>query len=316
MKLDKTLEEITTYNKSLNNTTGEVSEKYFKLRLDNDKKLSLLSSTHNDLKNKERSIIANLNLISLKRIDYFIKNSKKNVKDECDIQTTANYAFSKMLEDFSHNNSIYYINNKDTIINYMTQIYKLNLEKKKFMLELNGILNEFITVNNIKSHVLAVLVTSYQELKRELKVCADFNNNLEEYLKYRNIKDDISTFVEKVFLEEVQNNRNKDILNKICSDNNNKKDLEHSLESAKYYAPKDEETVSKPNKSQEVNMVLDVFRNSKEIDDSITTLSNVEQKLEIKPKRKRKTKAEMKIFNEKQRLCLNVLAPIANLIKN
>lgn len=217
-----------------------------------------------------------------------------------------------MLEDFSHNNSIYYINNKDTIINYMTQIYKLNLEKKMLMLELNGVLNEFISSNNIKSHVLAVLVTSYQELKRELKVCAEFNNNLEEYLKYRNIKDDISTFVEKVFLEEVQNNKNKDLLNKICSDNNNKKDLEHSLESAKYYAPKEEETTS--NESQEVNMVLEVFRNSKEISDSITVLSNVEQKLEIKPKRKRKTKAEMKIFNENQRLCLNVLAPIANLI--
>lgn len=56
MKLDKTLEEITAYNKSLNNTTGEVSEKYFKLRLDNDKKLSLLSSTHNDLKIKKEQL--------------------------------------------------------------------------------------------------------------------------------------------------------------------------------------------------------------------------------------------------------------------
>lgn len=300
MKLDKTLEEITTYNKSLNNTTGEVAEEYFKLRLSNDKQISQLKIVHNSIKIKEKLIITQLNLISIKRIDYFIKNSKNNVKEESDIQSTAVYAFTKMLEDFDYNNSIYYENNRDKIINYMIQMYKLKLEMSDLNIKLRTTVTQFIEINNIKSHTLAAMVTLYQDIKRGLKVYSDFNN-IDEYKKYHSIKEEISTFAEKVFLEEVENVINKKLLDKMCADNMNKKELAHNLTSAKYYAPSDSKikkdntntTISK--KQIEIEMTNIIMGSS-----DLSRLAE-EYNKPIEPTPKKKPKPKKRKLNKEER---------------
>lgn len=203
MKLDKTLEEITTYNKSLNNTAGEVTISYFKLRKSNDKRISDLKSVHKDEKSKIIYDMKQLNNISLQKIDYNVSMYKNDVKEENDIYDISNKAYDSMLNSFEYYNRRYYENKKEAIIDYISKIYKMKLEMSKLNKDLSSNLSKFVKDNNIKQHKLANMVSSYQEIKNDLKFFDKYCNNIEDFKSNQLEKELTSSFNEEFFLEGV-----------------------------------------------------------------------------------------------------------------
>ena len=238
MKLDKTLEEITTYNKSLNNTTGEVTLEYFRLRKSNDKRITELKSVQKDEKSKLIYDMKQLNNISLQKIDYNVSMYKANIKEENDIINISNKAYESMLNSFDYNNRIYYENKKEHIINYISKIYKMRLEMKNLNKELSSILSKFVKDNNIKQHKLANMVSSYQEIKNDLKFFDKYCNNIEDFKLNQIEKELIASFHEEFFLEGVSEIESKRTLNKICKEADDEKEMNYKARLSKEYTPK------------------------------------------------------------------------------
>lgn len=238
MKLDKTLEEITTYNKSLNNPTGEVAKEYFKLRILNDRKLSTLKSVQNDEKSKFKRILKQLTLISIQKIDFNISAYKNNVKSFDDISKISAEIFDVILNTFESSNRIYYENNKEHILNYITSVYKCRLEMKNLNAELCDIINTFVKNNNIKQHKLAQLVSLYQNIKKELRFYSFYCNDIEDYKYFQTEKDELLPFAEEVFLEEVCKINSKRELDKMVDKHKEQKDLDYKRSVSEYYTPK------------------------------------------------------------------------------
>lgn len=299
MKLDKTLEEITTYNKSLNNTTGEVTLEYFRLRKSNDKRIAELKSVQKDEKSKLIYDMKQLKNVSLQKIDYNVSIYKADVKEE-NVISFSNKAYESMINTFDYNISKYYDSNKEIIIDYISKIYKMQLEMKKLNKELSFILSKFVKDNNINTYRLARLVKSYQEIKNDLKIYDKFCSNIEDFKKLQFKEDKIISFHEEFFLEEINEIEAKRTLNKICKEADNEKEMNYKARLSKEYTPKignnSKEFILESMKSSKLEeLIEESLLKDEEISSSITVLKELENKTMKEPK-KIKTKEEKAIL--------------------
>jgi hypothetical protein len=311
MELDKTLEEITLQNNSLNNTTGEVAREYFKLRISNDKKLSTLKSVHNDEKSKFKKILKQLTLISIQKIDFNISSYKDNVKTSDDIHKISNEIYDVILNTFDGSNRIYYENSKEHIINYINSVYKCRIEMKKLNAELCSIINVFVKDNNIKRHKLSQFVSLYQDIKKDLQFYSTYCNDIEDFKNFQTEKEELLTFAEEIFLEEVNKINSKRDLDNIVNENNEQKDLDYKRKISKHYTHRignntkefvvetllSAKNTKNANEEDEVETVVEgMLLNNKEI-------NNLTGKLYEQPKKtrkKRRTKEEKTILEKNE----------------
>lgn len=304
MKLDKT-EEI-LQNKS-HNISGEVIKEYFRLRISNDKRLATLKSVHADEKLKYKQIIKQIPLVSIQKIDFNITAYKDNVKNSDDIIDISNEVYNVIVDKFECSSKIYYENNQEHILNYIISIYKSRIEMKNLNAELCSIINIFVKDNNIKQHKLAQFVSLYQEMKKDLQFYSNYCNNIEDFKTFQSEKEELSTFVEEIFLEEICIIESKRELLKITNSVDNQRDLEYKRKVSNHYTPRignDSkefvfETILNNTERTEENILEDIVTNNKEANIMMNELCK-------KPKKpvgeKTKTKEELAELKRKQKL--------------
>lgn len=309
MKLDKTLEEITTYNKSLNNPTGEVAKEYFKLRKTNDKRISNLKSVHKDKKLNLIYDIKQLKNVSIQKIDYNITLYKSSVKEN-NIFDISNKVYLSLINTFEYNISKYYINNKEVIINYIIEVYKMQLQIIELNKELNSTINQFIKDNNISKYRLARLVTTYKTIKNDLQFYKKYCFDIEQFKQLQSKDDEITTFIEEFFLECVHEIESKRTLNEIYKLNEQNKELDYKFRVSKEYTPKignntkefvTQSIIKETDEStHEENILENIITTNKELTTSLTELCKTPKKEVIQ--KKPKTKEELTEFKRKQKL--------------
>lgn len=231
MNLDKTIEEI-LQNKSHN--SEEVLKEYFKLRISNDKRIDNLKSVHNDMKKSAQQKIKDLKNISIKKINFNVTMYKSNIKED-NISIISLKVFEALIGSFDNNNYIYYENNKEQILNYIKEIYKIHNELKSLNKELNSIINTFVKNNNIKTHKLSHFVSLYQEMKKDLNFYSNYCDNIEEFNKFQEEKNKLCSSIKEIFLEEVNKIESNRILNKMCKEKIEEDDLEYKRKMSKHY---------------------------------------------------------------------------------
>ena len=234
MKLDKTIEEI-LQNKSHN--SEEVLKEYFKLRISNDKRIDNLKSVHNDMKKSAQQKIKDLKNISIKKINFNVTMYKSNIKED-NISIISLKVFEALIGSFDNNNYIYYENNKEQILNYIKEINKIQSELKSLNKELNSIINTFVKNNNIKTHKLSHFVSLYQEMKKDLNFYSNYCDNIEEFNKFQEEKNKLSSSIKEIFLDEVNKIESIRILNKMCKEKIEEDDLEYKRKMSKHYTPR------------------------------------------------------------------------------
>jgi histone H3/H4 len=236
MKLDKTIEEIILQNKSRNNS-DEVLKEYFKLRISNDKRIDNLKSVHGDMKKSAQQKIKDLKNISISKINFNVTMYKSNIKED-NISIISLKAYEALIGSFDNNNYIYYENNKEQILNYIKEMYKIHIEFKNLNKELNSIINIFVKNNNIKQHKLAQFVSLYQEMKRDLNFYSNYCDNIEEFNKFQEEKNKLSSSIKEIFLDEVNKIESIRILNKMCKEKIEEDALEYKRKMSKHYTPR------------------------------------------------------------------------------
>lgn len=231
MKLDKTLEEITLYNNSLQDSKFKIAKEYFILRETQDKKLSDLKIVHKDMKNAACSKIKECKNISIQNIMLKITSHKKLVNQK-NIKEISINVYDSVIKSFTYSSSQYYENNKDKILDFIIELYKIHLEYKSLQAELNSVLKEFIKENEINTYVLKALVTLYNSTKENLAIYKKHCDNIDEFKKFKKEKDELSTIAEERFLlgvEKIHSNRE---LISICNNTNKKNIFEYLLANA------------------------------------------------------------------------------------
>lgn len=297
MKLDKTLEEITLYNNSLQDSKFKIAKEYFILRETQDKKLADLKIVHKDMKNAACSKIKELKNISIQNIMLKITSYKKLVNQK-NINEISINVYDSVVKSFTYSSSRYYENNKDKILDFIIEIYKIRLEYKSFQAELNLELKEFIKENEINTYILKALVTLYNSTKENLAIYKTHCDNIDEFKKFKKEKDELSTIAEERFLlgvEKIHSNRE---LISICNNTNKKNIFEYLLANA---AETPEPT---KNQSEEIEKsVEEVMLNNKETMSYMNKLSTEQPKKE-KVKKPNLTKEERAIKKAKKEMGL------------
>ena len=67
----------------------------------------------------------------MQKIDFNISLYKNNIKNTDDLDEFSLKVYNSLVLSFERSNDIYYINNKDVIINYITKIYKMRIEQSE-----------------------------------------------------------------------------------------------------------------------------------------------------------------------------------------
>jgi hypothetical protein len=205
MKLDKTLEEIKLHNKSLTDNKFKVTREYFELRLRNDEQLSNLKILHNKQKTELNYNIKMLRTISKQKIDFNVSLYKDNVKNRNDIKIISDKVYNDLIMSFERSNNIYYVNNKEAIMNYIITLYTIKVEMDELNKSLNENICDFKKQNNIKSAQSAYLISQYKELKTNLDIYSKCCHNINDLKSYLAEKEELSSIVEEIFLNEVKN---------------------------------------------------------------------------------------------------------------
>ena len=303
MKLDK-IEEILQYKSHI--ISGEVIKEYFRLRISNDKRLATLKSVQADQKLKYKQIIKQITLVSIQKIDFNVSAYKDNVKTADDIIEISNEVYNVIIEKFEGSNRIYYENNKEHILNYITTIYKSRMEIKTLNAELCSIINIFVKDNNIKQHKLSHFISLYQEMKKDLHFYSNYCDDIEDFTTFESEKEELSEFVKEIFLEEVVKINSKRELEKICDSKLKSEDLEYKRKISNHYTPKignnSKELLLKTilnTKRTEENILEDIVTNNKEANIMLNELGKTTKKAVEK---KTKTKEELAELKRKQKL--------------
>lgn len=288
MKLDKTLEEITLYNNSLQDPKFKIAKEYFILRETQDKKLSDLKIVHKDMKYTACSKIKELKNISIQNIMLKITSHKKLVNQQ-NIKEISINVYDSIIKSFTYSQSQYYENNKDKILDFIFELYKIRLEYKSLQAELNLELKEFIKENEINTYVLKALVALYNSTKENLAIYKKHCDDIDEFKKFKQEKDELSTIAEERFLlgvEKIHSNRE---LIQLCNNTKKKNIFEYLLANAA------ETPKHIKNQSEEIEKsVEDIMLNNKETMDYMNKLSAEPPKKE-KIKKPKLTKEEKTI---------------------
>lgn len=145
-----------------------IEKEYFKLRISNDKRIDNLKSVHNDMKKSAQQKIKDLKNISIKKINFNATMYKSNIKED-NISIISLKAFEALIGSFDNNNYIYYENNKEQILNYIKEIYKIQSELKSLNKELNSIINTFVKNNNITKYMLKEFNKLFNDSNKMIK---------------------------------------------------------------------------------------------------------------------------------------------------
>lgn len=145
-----------------------IEKEYFKLRISNDKRIDNLKSVHNDMKKSAQQKIKDLKNISIKKINFNVTMYKSNIKVD-NISIISLKVFEALIGSFDNNNYIYYENNKEQILNYIKEIYKIHNELKSLNKELNSIINTFIKNNNITKYMLKEFNKLFNDSNKMIK---------------------------------------------------------------------------------------------------------------------------------------------------
>lgn len=180
---------------------GVIFKNYIELRIENDKALNRLKLDQNIKKSNLIQMVKSLKIISISKINYFIKMHKHRINSD-NIQQITQEAYISLMESFVYSN-IYYVNKKDIIINYITQIYIMQLEVKKLINMHNRSIKKYIIENNINTYRVAIYVTMYQKIKSDLQYYSKYCRDIEDFEIYKQEKEGISSFLEEIFLVEV-----------------------------------------------------------------------------------------------------------------
>ena len=222
MKLDNTLEEIILRNKTLTEDKFRVTREYFELRLQQEDKLSKLSQIQSEQINANKTKLKMIKNISMEKIHKFSVKYKKAVSSD-NVDKIIKMTFEDLISEFDYNCIHHYENNKDIIVNYINEVFKLHLyalaTKKALKVELKSF------SRNISSALLIQLVSEYNIFKRNIEVAMKLDYNLEEFKSHLEEQQTLEPIITEIFLKHLECIRNKNYIKDIIKENNTVTDI-------------------------------------------------------------------------------------------
>lgn len=217
MKLDKTLEEILLQNKSLTDDKFNVTREYFKLRLEQEDKLSKLSRVQSEQINANKARLKAIKNISMEKIHKYSVKYKKAVNPH-NISRVIKMTFEDLINEFDYNCLHHYKNNKDIIVNYITEFFNLYLYKLNLKKELKSELKSF---NRTISSALSIqLVSEYNIFKRNVEVITKLEYNIEKFKVHLSQQQTLEPIITEIFLSYIEQTVNKNYIKDIEKENN------------------------------------------------------------------------------------------------
>lgn len=203
MKLDKTLEEIKLHNRSLTDDKFKVTREYFELRLQQENKLAKELTTQKQQIEKYKAKLKITKNISAEKIHkYAVKYKKVATVDN--ITKLAQTTFDDLISEFDYNCVFHYENNKEIILEYIQEVFKLYVY---FTEVKNSLKSELKSFNmNISSALLIQLVSEYNIFKRNLEVVAKLDYNIEDFKDILEEQQTLKPIITEFFLTIVTNN--------------------------------------------------------------------------------------------------------------
>ena len=202
MKLDKTLEEIKLHNKSLTDDKFKVTREYFELRLQQENKLAKELTTQKQQIEKYKAKLKITKNISAEKIHkYAVKYKKVATVDN--ITKLAQTTFDDLISEFDYNCVFHYENNKEIILEYIHEVFKLYVY---FTEVKNSLKSELKSFNmNISSSLLIQLVSEYNIFKRNLEVAAKLDYNIEDFKDILEEQQTLKPIITEFFLTIISN---------------------------------------------------------------------------------------------------------------
>lgn len=314
MKLDKTLEEIILQNKSLTDDKFKVTREYFKLRIQQEDKLSTLSKIQSEQIIVNKNKLKLIKNISMEKIHKYAVKYKKLVSSE-NTERIINMTFEDILSEFDYNCAHHYVNNKDIILNYISEIFNLHLYMMKIKKELKAELKSFN--RNISSALSIQLVSEYNIFKRNVEVITRLDYNIEEFKLHLKQQETLEPIITEIFIYHIERLRNKKHIKDVEKENNmisnikindkvnkniniikkeKKKEIYNAVSNI-MVQPMLKET---DEGTHEENILENIITNNKELTISLTELCKPPKKEVIQ--KKPKTKEELIEFKRKQKL--------------
>lgn len=184
------------------NTNVSIIKDYIKLRFKNDSTVTELKKEHAKQKSHLIYNLKQIHLVSIQKINFHITLYKNELNDD-NIEEISNKTFDSLINSFGTNCDIYYRNNKDKILYYISECYRMILEVNMLIKGFNTELNNFIKINNINKYSLVKYVSIYNDLKTDIVIYTEYCKNIDEFNSYK-AKHSIDGIKEQLFLEEIE----------------------------------------------------------------------------------------------------------------
>lgn len=254
MKLDKTLEELIAQNKTLTEAQYITTREYFKLRMQQEDKLSNLKKIQAEQIIQNKIKLKLTKNISMEKIHKYTVKYKRVINSE-NIDKIANSVFKDLISEFDYNCAYHYENNKDIIINYITEFYKLH----SYMLDVKKELkSELKTFNrNISTNLLIQLVSEYTKFKRNIEVIEQIDYDFIEFKSILEQQEKLTPITTEIFLTRVDQIKNKSHIKDIVKEKEALEDISISNN-----VNKNIEVINSEIKSQKKKEIYSIVHNA------------------------------------------------------
>lgn len=299
-------EKVSNYN--------HIKSEYFKLRIQQEDKLSTLSKIQSDQIIVNKNKLKMIKNISMEKIHKYAVKYKKVVSSE-NTERTINMTFEDLLSEFDYNCAHHYENNKDIILNYISEIFNLHLYMMKIKKELKAELKSFN--RNISSALLIQLVSEYNIFKRNVEVITGLDYNIEEFKLHLKQQETLEPIITEIFIDHIERLRNKKYIKDVEKENNMisnikindkvnkniniiKKEKKQEIYNVVSNIMLNSVLKETDESNSEENILENIITNNKELTTSLKELCKTPKKEVIK--KKTKTKEELTEFKRKQKL--------------